>query len=259
MSDIISFNRNLGRCVKLSGGPRKHPVLEAANIDIAINESSDFSVVVWFYLPVLLASTASFWPVFLGIGRTSGNRIGLCINSAGTAGTTMQWYSGSYFGQNNTIPSAGWLQNSWNCVVLNISGISLSDWNIYVNGVSKTINNVTPIPDDFASDSKLSLGLMANSNLPSGYISSFMWFDRRLSSDEASVIYDSNGICPFKIKSDLILYYLFEKTHGRYIKNSTSPGNEIELHGYADEELGIPDRSTNLVHCDSYTLKPIIN
>ena len=89
-------------------------------------------------------------------------------------------------------------------------------------------------------------------------MSMFALFDRELNPDEVMKLYKANGHVPRNLYNSRLVHYDFEARSGRSVKNRVGDYNHLSAGpGYTDEELGIPNQSTNVVYRDSYTLKPV--
>lgn len=251
MSDIISFNRNLGRCVhNLNMHSTGIRLQNAFPNNWMINEDSSYSIVMWVY-PISIINPVSG---FAYIGR-SGNYNRFYMN--GLPGLAF-WI----FGPSGT--GSGWIDarasvrsGKWNMVVLHMDGKNLNNYDFFIN--THLASNKEVRGNNLTGDVNLIAGIQSLNNGVNGYISMFSIIDRLTTEQERIQLLNLNGILPGTLKRDAICYFLFNNKNRRTVPNYGYDQNirVSLLEQFTDTNTGIPDQTENRVWCDSYTLQPV--
>jgi len=257
---VVAYGRNLGRCVWSDGGSNRHfRNWSTSNDDLLFSKDTRKTISFW----VQLDGLGTTWPQDGCLPFSSG------VFGAGRTYTTMynyslfivnlEWMNGG--GRIDFNPGGYAVLSKWTHVVIYQNGTDLLNWRVYVNGELKPhtifVNNMTE--DSFSNPVRIQLnGKSTNSTRTTPYMSMFALFDRELNPDEVMKLYKANGHVPRSLYDSRLLHYDFETRSGRSVKNRVGDYNHLAAGpGYTDEELGIPNQSTNVVYRDSYTLKPV--
>jgi len=253
MSDIISFNRNLGRCLYNlnihSSGIR---LQNASPNNWMINEDSSYSMVMWVY-PISIINPVSG---FAYIGRSGDyNRFymtglpNLAFWIVGPSGAGSGWIDAK----------ASVRPGKWNMIVLHMAGKNLDNYDFFVNTHESSNKEVRG--NNLTGDVNLIAGIQSLNNGMNGYISMFSIIDRLTTEQERIQLLNLNGVLPGTLKRDAICYFLFNNKNGRAVPNYGHDQNISTslLNQFNEVNTGMHDQAENRSWCESYTLSPVIN